>query len=195
MSTFMYAFAKSMNTADIDSLATNWNRSQTNPLPNSRESDKSEVLKAFGNHAAATIKQLSSATDSALYDRIKSLETELIAAKKSNLANSTKGPDTQHPLGVFAKGDRAAHLEQDCPISKAPKELSTFASKVLKQSDLKNLTKVTGEVKKLLLAINPSDHRMEVARKELINWGMPVAMAASFEMEQAAKLLAIVSQM
>ena len=153
------------------------------------EDDRSKVLKAYAIHVAEFISKTTS-NDGVLYKRVQELEQLLIDAKSS----TKKASGHNKSVFPYACDGQTMHLKKDCPTSKAPKEITAYCGRVLKKSDQKGLPKVTSDIKDAVIQLHTvKETQIEFVRFHLINWGMPVALAAQFEFDAACKVLAIVS--
>ena len=191
LSIFMYQLTRTLKDVNIEEVAIGWNRAKPSPDATNSEEERHAVIKQYAVHISEHIAKTTS-NDDALYKRIKELESELLNAK-----SSTKNKDNKKSADVtfsFACNDQTKHLQTDCPTSKILKEINAYSNRILKKPDQKCVSKVTIEVKDQICKLhNNKDTQIDFARAALIGWGMPVALAAQFEFDNACKVIAIVS--
>ena len=174
----------------MDQLAGTWNRGLPQPKPSLSESERTIILKAYADHISESLLK-NVPEDQKLYDRIKDLEKQVADAHK---APAQVKKDSNHALGPFARTEEQPKiLAVDGPSSKAPKEVTAWINRVLKKADQKGVPQAQEAIKELNNNIADKDLALETGRLALVDWGMPISIAAIMEAEQANRILATIS--
>ena len=200
-SIFLYSLSKALRTTDIDRQAKLWNESL--PKPHVDVDDK-KLLDLYGEHAAQL---LNKPGDTKLFERVQTLEQELAQARLKrpmvstgpNVSDNQSLPAPPPPvegqkttgIGKFSRGTKGKHLGTDAPQSSGSRDVNAWIKRALSPALSKKVASTVSEIKELLKTVQ-EDHTDFILRV-LIDWGLPVALAGTMNLECATKVLAAVS--
>ena len=194
VSTFLYMLTKVLKETDIEACAATWNKTLATPEPTATDTQRTELIKKFAEYIGDTITK-SVSNDDKLYQRINSLEKQLVDKASKNALISGAGPHLLGKFGFVTSENSHKHLAIDCPASRQPKEVQAFAIKHLKKAALPKVSSTSDEIKLIVKAIGDKDTELDTIRFSLAEWGMPMALAGNFDYEQGIKVIAIVHLM
>ena len=187
-SAFMYQLNATLKDTSIEALAQKWNSARTDSLPHETDDHKKELIKKFADFIATNMQQGSN--DTQLFSRVAKLETELADANMKLLQTGKKGTNICG-FGQFSRGSGEQFLQIDCPVAVSPKEVQAWSMKTLGRTKHKDIPKIMSAIKALAQETIPNETaRFEALRIALVDYGIPISLAAKIDKDQAYKMMA-----
>ena len=189
MSVFQYNLSAALRDHDLDALAAAWNKSQPTVLPTGTDDQKTALLKVYAKAMGQQLTQHVSG-DEQLYNRVKELEKELATAKSMPESRpSSSNQHGGHKLEKYGHSNQTKVLEKDGPKTNRPKEITAYMNRVLSKDQLKKIPSHIPKIK-ALLADYAEERQLEILRVSLVEWGMPISVASTLDIEASSKTLA-----
>ena len=184
----MYQLNFTFKDSSIEALALKWNSASSVPLPHELDDQKKELMNKYADFIATNM-QLGS-NDTQLFSRVAALESELADANMKVLQAGKEGTNSIG-FGKYARGTGEQFLQNDCPPAVTPKEVQSWTLKLLGRVKSKDMSKIMSSIKAMAEETIPNEMaRVAALKLSLIEYGMPVSLAAKIDKEQACKMMA-----